>query len=154
MDTSLAVAAPSLDEVKDRIFSDHRQIVILLDELVDIVTSISEGSDVQRKLTDPIWRFYLVFDEHLRLEEKELVPRLWDTGAWAAIRVTRLEEEHRAQRAALLAMIKKCGVNPSPQELVDDVRSLVDSFRRDIASEEEQLETIRDDGVVVDQFTG
>jgi hypothetical protein len=158
MNSAVTPATLSLDEVKGRILSDHRQIRIFLDELSGIIGSISvqkEADHAERQLTDPVWRLFLFFDEHLGFEEKQLVPLLLDSGAWGTIRARRLMDEHKAQRGVLRSMIKDCDGNlkRGPQ-LLEDARWLVDSFRKDMTAEENELETIRDDGFVADQFTG
>jgi hemerythrin-like domain-containing protein len=153
-----ALATPSLDDIKSRILSDHREIRALLDEVANLTASISlskEPASAVGQLTDPIWRLFLFFDEHLVYEERRLVPLLLETHDWGTIRAKRLKDEHHAQREVLRAMIKEFdGRTKSTERLLDDARWLVDSFRQDMTAEENELETIRDDGFVAGQCTG
>jgi hypothetical protein len=147
---------PSLNDVKARIFSDHRKIRTLLDEVGTTAAGVlvAEHPGDERQLGGPIWRLFLLLDDHLAFEETELVPLLLGSGVWGKLRAQQLREEHHAQRTVLLAMTNECdGKNKSTSEVLDDAMWLVQSLRADMAHEEAELDSIRDEGVGADQAT-
>ncbi len=149
---------PDLEEVKERVFTDHRRILALLDRidaLRDSLDGSAEDAIVPPSLTEAMWKLFLDFDTHLAMEERELVPVLEGVGAWGAIRVGEMRGEHRAQRTMLLAMVDECDAGTKTlAEIADDLRWLSRSLRDDIKREESEFEAIRDDGFVANQFTG
>lgn len=154
MNTALEQAASkSLDDLKARVRSNHQRIRALLDEIVAVAGLA--GDTLERRLTNPIWRLFALFCNHIDFEENELVPLLRSTGQWGTIRVEQLHEEHHSQRTVLLAMVDECDAKTKgAREIADDARWLVESLRKDMNHEDAELETIRDDGFVADQSTG
>jgi hypothetical protein len=156
--TPAPVPPSALDEVKEHILSDHREIRAMLDEVAAIVASVPPGEDgsaALRRLSEPVWKLTLFFEEHMAFEERHLLPLLLETGDWGTIRAKRLKEEHHAQRSVLRTMVKEFDARAkSNDKLFDDARWLVESFRKDMTAEENELETIRDDGFVAGQCTG
>jgi hypothetical protein len=151
MRASAALKA-SLEDVKSRIFSDHRQIRGLLDEVATAAGTLGEADVAEGRLTGPIWRLFLVLDDHLAYEETELVPLLLESGAWGKIRAQQLRDEHHAQRTVLIAMTGESGGETKDLgEVVDDARWLVQSLRADMAHEEAELNAIVVDDRTVDQ---
>ncbi len=150
---------PQLDDVRSRILTDHARIRALLGDLQRLASRLGEAPSApegaETQLTEAVWKLFLVFDDHLALEERELVPIILDSGEWATIRADRLREEHSAQRTVLHAMVGECDRKTKDlRELVEDVRWLVTSLLKDMEVEEGELERIRDDGFVPDQCTG
>jgi hypothetical protein len=110
-------------------------------------------------LADAIWRLFLILDDHLGMEERDLVPYVREAGG--AFAVEHLQQEHREQRTALLAMVNECDSRTrSGAELADDVRWLIESLRKDMDREDVEFEKVSPgaflsaDGFVTDQSSG
>jgi DUF438 domain-containing protein len=147
----------TLDEVQAHVRADHARIRAKLDDVARAAGKDADGAEAgaSKELTDAIWELFLIFDAHLAMEERDLVPLLVETGVWGPVPVERLHDEHRQQRTVLLAMVEECDAETRGSAVIaDDARWLVASLRRDMDHEERVLEAIRDDGFVADQFTG
>ena len=148
----------TLTLVQANVRADHVRIRAALDELTRLAsTSAQEGGETHwsLELTGAIWGLFLLFDDHLAMEERDLVPLLERTGVWGKVQVERMQQEHRQQRTVLLATVDACDDNTkAPAVIANNARWLVESLRRDMDREEREFESIRDDGFVADQFTG
>jgi hypothetical protein len=153
MDT---LAAPPLMQVKARVRADHARIRVVLN---DLEQELGRNELLPRELADAIWNLFLVLDDHLGMEERDLLPHLVEACGPAAI--GHLQQEHHEQRTILMAMINECdGGTTSKENIVDDGHWLIASLRKDMDREELELDKLApeaflsDDGFVAEQFSG
>jgi hypothetical protein len=147
---------PPLDVVKERVVSDHARIRKLLDRIESMAQRHEEAGRLSApspELTEAVWSLFLTFDDHLAMEERDLVPHLERHGGTTG--VGRLHEEHRQQRTVLLALVDECDCETMPDARVaSDLAWLIRNLRRDMDAEENEIDRLRDDGFQADQFTG
>jgi iron-sulfur cluster repair protein YtfE (RIC family) len=151
----LKKARPTLEHVKDCIRADHAEIRNRLAalEILAVTEDLNDSSSHSRKLTDAVWSLFLAFDQHLGTEEVELFPYVEQLEG--AERLSRLREEHAQQRTVLLAMVNDCDAKTMlRKDRAEDVSWFANSLRRDMTSEERELDALSDVGYVVDQCTG
>jgi hemerythrin HHE cation binding domain-containing protein len=116
MDTS---GAPPLIQVKARVRADHARIRVVLDGLEH---ELGRSDFLSKELTDAIWKLFLILDDHLGMEERDLLPHLVE--AFGPVAIEHLQQEHREQRTVLLAMVNECdGGTTSNENIVDDAIS-------------------------------
>jgi iron-sulfur cluster repair protein YtfE (RIC family) len=143
MKSHISGASP-LIQIKAQVQAGHASLRIMLDDL-DRQLSRSESSSMEQSvragLSDSVWSLFLALDEHLNMEEHDLLPHLREAGGIAAIE--RIREEHHEQRTVLLAMVDKCEAAPTPTaKIVADVRSLVESLRKDMDREDLEIDRL------------
>ena len=134
----------------------------MLDDLERKLNGIDPGpssAGEMKGLTDAIWRLFLVLDDHLGMEERDLVPYLHQAGGQAAIE--HLQKEHREQRNVLLAMVNECDACTKPMaNICDDARWLIGSLRNDMNREDLEFDKVSpesflsEDGFVTGQCSG
>lgn len=153
--------ATSLWQVKARVRGDHARLRDLLDSLERALQEQNDADppEAASRLTDTIWKLFLILDDHLGMEERDLVPYVREAGGTVA--VEHLQQEHREQRTALLAMVNECDApTKSSAELADDARWLIGSLRKDMDREDVEFEKLSPgaflsaDGFVTDQSSG
>jgi hypothetical protein len=134
--------APSIQQVKARARLDHMRLRDLLDTLEGSLQGPNGSNESPTcSLTDAVWRLFLALDDHLHMEERDLVPYLRETRGTAA--VERLQQEHHGQRTALLAMVDECDKRTkSNADLADDARWLIESLRKDMDREDVEFERL------------
>ena len=137
---------PDLDTILGRVLSDHWRVRALLDEIDDVAAAMAGQRQARgaNKLPEVVWRLFVLFDDHLALEERELTPFLVEQGIWKAGRVEDLRREHKAQRTMLLALLGECDAKAkSDGELANDARWLIESLRKDVTHEDAEFESVR-----------
>jgi hemerythrin-like domain-containing protein len=154
-------ATPPLMQVKARVRAGHAQLRAMLDQLERMLAQQPgpEEQSATSELTDAIWKLFLVLDDHLGMEERDLLPYLRAAGGPPA--VEHLQQEHHEQRTVLLAMVNECdAVSKSTANILDDARWLIGSLRADMDKEDYEFERVApgtflsEDGFVADQSSG
>jgi hemerythrin-like domain-containing protein len=148
--------APPLMQVKARVRADHARIRVVLD---DLERELGRNDLLSKELTDAIWKLFLVLDDHLGMEERDLLPHL--VAACGPTAIEHLQREHHEQRTVLLAMVNECdGGTTSNENIVDDAHWLIGSVRRDMDREDIEFDKLApgtflsDDGFVAEQCSG
>jgi hypothetical protein len=153
--------APPLMQVKARVRAGHALLRAMLDDLerdLDRIDVASVEAPTRKKLADGIWKLFLSLDDHLGMEERDLVPHLLEAGGPKA--VEHLQMEHHEQRTVLLAMVHECDATTLTQRIVDDARWLIGALRKDMDLEDAEFERVAPgtflsrDGYVTDQCSG
>jgi len=134
----------------------------MLDDLERNLNQLGLGTKEQPEkvdLTDAIWKLFLLLDDHLGMEERDLLPYLLEARGLAV--VEHLEQEHHEQRTVLLAMVNECDTGTaSNANIIDDARWLIESLRRDMDREDLEFDTLAPegflskDGFVIAQCSG
>ena len=145
-------------QVRKIILDEHS---VLRNELKDIVTLVADAAvqrgEVAERLCHRLNNFYDAFLKHIAHEGSLLRPVLADIDAWGPVRVEKLDDEHRQQRATIAALMAL-----DPKEDLEGYLGRVKAFARAVAmdmeaEERECLSTavLRDDtSIVLDTFTG
>lgn len=143
-------AAPtsSLDpaRIAARVRREHATIRTLLDD-VERACALSQGpaSGGDRgnasRLRRVVWELYLVFDEHLAMEEAHVAPILRERGGEP--RAVAMILEHNEQRRLILELVEDAERDEKPAaDVVAEALSLVGAFRTDMDLEESALATV------------
>jgi len=144
-------------QVRKIILDEH---CVLRDELQEIGTLLDDvavqRADATARLRLRLMAFYSAFLKHIAHEESLLRPVLRDIDAWGPVRVERMDEEHRQQRATIVAL---AALDPAVDldAFLGRVKAFVREVERDMADEEREClspEVLRDDTIVIDTFTG
>ncbi len=137
-----ASTTEEIREIEARILGEHGTIRRALDRVAAGASSVlAEPSDQKtRDLEDAIWDLYIALDDHLVMEESELLPLLGRLDGPSSPRSRRLLEEHHLQRGLLLSVVDRTETGAlDPERLAAVARRLVESFRADMEYEERDL---------------
>ena len=147
----------SASQIRNLILDEH---LVLRDILEEIEQALGE---LTRRVPGGISRlraslrtFADAFDRHLRHEETVLRPVLADVDAWGPARVESMDEEHRAQRAAL-AELTRLSLDEDLDCTVQSIERFIRTLRADMDGEEKHAlseEVLQDDIIVIDTFMG
>jgi hemerythrin-like domain-containing protein len=147
----------SASQVRSIILDEH---TVLRDILEEIDQSLGE---MTRRVPGAIGRLraslrtlHDAFLRHLSHEETVLRPLLADVDAWGPARVESMDEEHRAQRAAL-SQLTRLSLDEDVDRTVESIEQFVQRLRADMDGEESHAlspEVLRDDIIVIDTFMG
>jgi len=144
-------------QVRKLILDEH---ALLRDEMQDIDLLLKDiaakRSEAAERLQLRMQRFYEAFLKHIAHEDSVLRPVLADIDAWGAVRVEKMDDEHREQRTAIAALT---ALNPMADfdDYLMRVRAFVAALAADMAVEEREClspEVLRDDTIVIDTFIG
>jgi iron-sulfur cluster repair protein YtfE (RIC family) len=147
----------SASQVRNLILDEH---TVIRDVLEEIDQTLGE---MTRRVPGAIGRLRATlrtlndaFLRHLNHEEIVLRPILADVDAWGPARVETMNEEHRAQRAAL-AELSRLALDKDVDATVQRIEGFVRRLRADMDGEEHQAlseDVLRDDIIVIDTFMG
>ncbi len=147
----------SASQVRSLILDEH---AVLRDVLEEIDQTLGE---MTRRVPGAIGRLRATlrtlqdtFLRHLAHEEMVLRPLLADVDAWGPARVEAMDEEHRAQRAAL-SELSRLALDEDVDGTVERIEAFVSRLRADMEGEEHHAlseEVLRDDIIVIDTFMG
>ncbi|MCA9580712.1 MAG: hemerythrin domain-containing protein, partial [Myxococcales bacterium] len=146
-----AVMRPSA--IRERILEDHatlRRIVARIDDLGEQVRVGRE--DLFRELCIAARDLHGALLRHLDREDRLLRPFLQTSDAFGPVRVDKLDEEHTAQRAELVALVSRLGAL-SPEDLADYLIGFGRRLLEDMKHEEGTIlhpRFLKDDLVHVD----
>jgi hypothetical protein len=103
-----------------------------------------------------VWALFLAFDDHLAMEERDVLPLLRAADAWGELRANSMLAEHAEQRRAMLELVEDTESDREDTDaIVRRAVALVASFRADMELEEKKLApAVFDGGVVRDQEDG
>ena len=144
-------------QVRKLILDEH---AVLRDELEDIATLLQDvaakRAEAAERLQHRMKKFYDAFLKHIAHEDSLLRPVLANIDAWGAVRVEKMDDEHREQRSTIAAL--------TSLELASDlegylarIRAFVVAVAADMEAEEQEClspDILRDDTIVIDYFTG
>jgi iron-sulfur cluster repair protein YtfE (RIC family) len=144
-------------QIRQLILDEH---AVLRDEMEEIATLLKDvhakRTEAAARLQHRMNKFYGVFLNHISHENSLLRPVLANIDAWGAVRVEKMDDEHREQRSTIEALTAL-----DPTRDFESYLSRVQAFVTDIAvdMEEEEHECLspdilRDDTIVIDYFTG
>jgi len=130
--------------VAARVRHEHVAIRALLDAVEGACSLASDGSSGSAtRLRQTVWDLYLVFDEHLAMEEAHVAPFLRAFDARGEERAVAMVLEHNEQRRLILELVEDAEREAKPlADLVAAARSLVGAFRTDMETEESSLSVV------------
>jgi iron-sulfur cluster repair protein YtfE (RIC family) len=147
----------SAGQVRSLILDEHAMLRDLLKDIEESFVDIEARTpDSVGRLIGRMRRFYDALLKHIAHEEMVLRPIVAVADAWGTARVEKMDQEHRAQRAAvrlLSAWTFTSNVDVKLRRIRDFVRGIakdMDEEERGCLSEE----VLRDDVIVIDTFTG
>ena len=147
----------SASQVRSLILDEHTVLRDILDEIEEALGELTRrvpGS--LGRLRASLRTFQDTFQRHLRHEETVLRPVLANVDAWGPARVESMDEEHRAQRAAL-AELTRVRLEEDFDRTIQSIEAFVQRLRADMDGEERHAlseEVLRDDIIVIDTFMG
>ena len=147
----------SASQVRSLILDKHTVLRDILDEIEEALGELTRrvpGS--LGRLRASLRTFQDAFQRHLRHEETVLRPVLANVDAWGPARVESMDEEHRAQRAAL-AELTRVRLEEDFDRTIQSIEAFVQRLRADMDGEERHAlseEVLRDDIIVIDTFMG
>ena len=147
----------SASQVRSLILDEHTVLRDIHDEIEEALGELTRrvpGS--LGRLRASLRTFQDAFQRHLRHEETVLRPVLANVDAWGPARVESMDEEHRAQRAAL-AELTRVRLEEDFDRTIQSIEAFVQRLRADMDGEERHAlseEVLRDDIIVIDTFMG
>ena len=128
-----------------RVRREHGMIRALLDDVeraCAIGGMFTAGTRATR-LRQAVWDLYLLFDEHLAMEEAHVAPILRAFDATGERRAVDLILEHNEQRRLILELVENAERDEKAlPQLVEEATSLVGAFRADMIIEESALAVV------------
>ena len=141
-------------EVRMHVREEHAAIGRLMEE---VRVALREAEDEPPPWA-PTIELCETVERLLDYEDAELLPLLEHADAWGEVRVESLDDEHRAQRAMIAALLEDIGAGArSIPELVDEITWFVAALERDLAEERTLIlvgDPLDEQGVVADQSDG
>jgi len=125
-----------------RVRREHGMLRTLLDDVERACTLASKASGASNttRLRQAVWDLYLLFDEHLAMEEAHVAPILRAFDARGEQRAVDMILDHNEQRRVILELVEDAERDEKAvTELVTEAISLVRAFRADIEVEESAL---------------
>jgi len=144
-------------QIRKLILDEH---TVLRDEMEDIAMLLqdvaAQRAEAAERLQHRMKKFYDAFLKHVAHEESLLRPLLANIDAWGAVRVEKMDDEHREQRSSVAALTS---LDPAGdlEGYLARVRAFVAALAADMDSEEHEClspDLLRDDTIVIDYFTG
>lgn len=146
-------------EVRDRVLSDHAALRARLEHLEQLAdhAATRRGADPEG-LRAGAEALLATLREHMRWEDRFLLPLLRDADGWGDERARRFEAEHAEQREVLglLSGDLREGSRP-PRVVAAHLLDLIEGLRLDMDEEERVFLdpcVVRDDVVGIDVETG
>ena len=127
-----------------RVRREHGMLRALLDDVERACAfgSTSRAGDATR-LRQAVWDLYLLFDEHLAMEEAHVAPILRAFDPRGEQRAVDMILEHNEQRRVILELVENAERDEKAlPELVEEATSLVGAFRTDMEIEESALAVV------------
>ncbi len=147
----------SASQVRSLILDEHTVIRDVLEEIDETLGEMTRRvPGAIGRLRGTLRTFQDAFLRHLSHEETVLRPLLVDVDAWGPARVEAMDEEHRAQRAAI-AELSRLALDLDIDATVQRIEDFVRRLRADMDGEEHHAlspEVLRDDIIVIDTFMG
>lgn len=142
--------------VKARVNREHAVIRTLLDVLEDAAKNVNAAPTGLPSLRRAVWELYVVFDDHLAMEEALVLPHLEKVDAWGPVRAENMLQEHSEQRQLLLALVDDTECDrKDAATLAEEALWIVNALRKDVAAEDEAMEVLnRTAGFVPGQSDG
>jgi hemerythrin-like domain-containing protein len=123
-----------------RLREEHRALERAIDGLHAGSARLRLGAIPKRDLEDAIYELYVMFDDHLVLEERLLAPLVPRIAPCDAARIQLMLHEHALQRTLFFSTLERTEQGALGCEaLVASVARLASVLRADIAIEEELL---------------
>ncbi|CAN5924289.1 hypothetical protein BH11MYX4_BH11MYX4_59120 [soil metagenome] len=128
----------------ERVRRDHATIRTLLDDVERACGIVNEGHPgAQERVRRAVWDLYLVFDDHLAMEEAHVAPILRAFDARGEQRAVAMILEHNEQRRLILELVEDAEREAKlAAELASDALALVLAFRTDMEIEESSLAVV------------
>jgi len=147
----------SASQVRSLILDEHAVLRDILEEIDQALGELTRRvPGALGRLRASLRTFQEAFQRHLSHEETLLRPILVDVDAWGPARVESMDEEHRAQRAAL-AELTRIRLDEDVDSTIQSIEAFVRRLRADMDGEESHAlseEVLRDDIIVIDTFMG
>lgn len=128
------------ERVAAHVKRDHATIRALLDMVERACLAAKDRQSGLESFRRAVWDLYLSFQEHLAMEEADLVPLLRKDGAAGEVRATEMLLEHDEQHRLILELVEdtECDVKDN-DALVAQALALVHAFRTDMTIEERSV---------------
>ena len=127
-----------------RVRRDHATIRTLLDDVERACAGQDEGRVVAlERVRRAVWDLYLVFEDHLAMEEAHVAPLLRASDAQGEERAVHMIVEHNEQRRVILELVEDAERDARQVSgVVVDALALVAAFRTDMEMEERSLAVV------------
>jgi hemerythrin-like domain-containing protein len=127
-----------------RVRVEHGAIRTLLDDVERSASLALDGAATTlARLRRAVWQLYLLFDEHLAMEEAHVAPLLRASGPDGEARAVGMILEHNEQRRRILELVEDAERDEMPaMALIAEASSLVTTFRGDMEIEESSLASV------------
>lgn len=152
-------AGTAAEDVRARIFFDHAMLRRAMAGLAREAAAAERGTGgaVDRVRTAAA-EVRDAFERHLSYEERVFLPLLREADAWGPVRVTHLLDEHRWQRAVLVAFVEDVTEGGKlVDEIADETAWLIRCLLDDMDEEEKVFRdgaALTASAIVVDQTDG
>ncbi len=144
-------------QIRKLILDEH---AVLRDELQDIATLLQDvtakRAQAAERLRHRMKTFSEAFLKHIAHEDSLLRPVLANIDAWGAVRVEKMDDEHREQRSTIAALTS-LEMASDLEGYLARIRAFVLAISADMEAEEHEClspDILRDDTIVIDYFTG
>ena len=144
-------------EIRKELMEQHANLRLIIDEARRAVGRARESVSMRADLRACVGRLSLGLRTH-NLREEDLLARILSTvDAWGPARAEIMNEQHVAEHAELCAVLVDANAT-SDTGIGDGVLvAVLDRLLEHMACEEKAFlgeDVLRDDGAVVDQFSG
>lgn len=151
--------ALTMDEIRRRVEEEHVAIRGQIDALLTRANEVVENraADAPR-LWEPTIELCRMLQRHLDFEDQAFLPLLEKADAWGPVRVASIDDEHRAERAMIAALVEDISAGTrSDAELVDEIAWFLKALEHDMFDEERLAldgDVVSLECVAVDQSDG
>lgn len=124
---------PKPSEIRARILQQHQVLRLRLDALAK---SLEDSAREVRDLKADVAQLQTLLLEHVKDEERMLIPELREVAGFGAARVDQLKKEHAEQSEDLKAILDAIMSADDRSELSSAILELIERIREDMKEEE------------------
>lgn len=146
------------DEVRRRVQEEHDAIRAQIGALLESTREVAEHVADAPRLWRPMIELCRMLQRHLDYEDEVFLPLLAQADAWGPVRAASIDDDHRAERAMIAALVEDIAAGTrSDGELVDEIAWFLSAVEHDMFDEERLAldgDVVSIECVVVDQSDG
>lgn len=124
---------PKPSEIRARILEQHQVLRLRLDALSK---ALDDSGRELRDLKADVAQLQTLLLEHVKDEERMLIPELREVDGFGAARVEKLKSEHAEQSADLKGILDAIMGSDNRSELTRSILELIERIRQDMEEEE------------------
>lgn len=149
---------PTPDEILHRVQDEHEAIRTQIESLLESTREVRRSSADAPRLWQPTLELCRMLQRHLDFEDETFLPLLADSDAWGPVRVESIDDDHRAERAMIAALVEDIAAGTrSDAELVDEIAWFLRALEHDMFDEERLAldgDVVSTECVSIDQSDG